>query len=413
MDKCRFYIAGRENLVYTISRQSRDAERMRQMTETKRLYYEDVYKKEFTAKVLECREAKKGFHIILDESAFYPEGGGQPSDTGYLNDVKVKEVHEKEGELLHYTDQPMEVGTEVQGRIDWARRFDLMQQHSGEHMVSGLIHEAYGYDNVGFHMGSDTITIDLNGPLDEAQLAEIERKTNQKIWEDTQIKIIYPTAEELEKIDYRSKKELTGQVRIVEFPGVDICACCGTHVTHTGEIGMVKLLSVEKFREGVRIEMICGKRVLDYLNMVNDQNHQISVKLSAKMDKTAQAVERLHEENFRLKGQVGQLVDDMCRKEAERYAGSGSVLIFMDGMDADSVRKLADAVTQTCQGCCAVFSGNADGSYKYAMGEKDGDLRQFTKEMNAKLNGRGGGKPFFVQGSVQASEKEIRNFFEQ
>ena len=383
------------------------------MTETKRLYYEDVYKKEFTAKVLECIEAKKGFHIILDESAFYPEGGGQPSDTGYLNDVKVKEVHEKEGELLHYTDQPMEVGTEVQGRIDWARRFDLMQQHSGEHMVSGLIHEAYGYDNVGFHMGSDTITIDLNGPLDEAQLAEIERKTNQKIWEDTQIKIIYPTAEELEKIDYRSKKELTGQVRIVEFPGVDICACCGTHVTHTGEIGMVKLLSVEKFREGVRIEMICGKRVLDYLNMVNDQNHQISVKLSAKMDKTAQAVERLQEENFRLKGQVGQLVDDMCRKEAERYAGSGSVLIFMDGMDADSVRKLADAVTQTCQGCCAVFSGNADGSYKYAMGEKDGDLRQFTKEMNAKLNGRGGGKPFFVQGSVQASEKEIRNFFEQ
>ena len=205
-------------MVYTIERQSRDAERMRQMTETKRLYYEDVYKKEFTAKVLECREAKKGFHIILDESAFYPEGGGQPSDAGYLNDVKVKEVHEKDGELLHYTDKPLEAGTEVQGRIDWARRFDLMQQHSGEHMVSGLIHEAYGYDNVGFHMGSDTITVDLNGPLDETQLAEIEQKTNEKIWEDTEVKILYPTAEELEKIDYRSKKELTGQVRIVEFP---------------------------------------------------------------------------------------------------------------------------------------------------------------------------------------------------
>ena len=153
------------------------------MTETKRLYYEDVYKKEFTAKVLECREAKIGFHIILDESAFYPEGGGQPSDAGYLNDVKVKEVHEKDGELLHYTDKPLEAGTEVQGRIDWARRFDLMQQHSGEHMVSGLIHEAYGYDNGGFHMGSDTITVDLNGPLDETQLAEIEQKTNEKIWE--------------------------------------------------------------------------------------------------------------------------------------------------------------------------------------------------------------------------------------
>ena len=300
-------------------------------------------KKNLQPKSWSAEKRKKGFYIILDESAFYPEGGGQPSDTGYLDDVKVKEVHEKDGELLHYTDKPLETGTEVQGRIDWARRFDLMQQHSGEHMVSGLIHEAYGYDNVGFHMGSDTITVDLNGPLDETQLSEIERKTNEKIWEDSAVKILYPTSEELEKIDYRSKKELTGQVRIVEFPGADICACCGTHVTHTGEIGMVKLLSVEKFREGVRIEMICGKRVLDYLNMVNEQNHQISVKLSAKIDKTAQAVERLQDENFRLKGQVNQFVDDMCRKEAERYAGSGSVLLFVDGMDNDGVRKLADA----------------------------------------------------------------------
>ena len=383
------------------------------MYDTKKLYYEDVYKKEFTAKVLECRESKKGYEIILNQTAFYPEGGGQPSDTGILGGINVKEVHEKDGELVHYTDGPLEVGMDVIGKINWGRRFDLMQQHSGEHIVSGLVHEAFGYDNVGFHMGSDVITIDFSGMLDEKQMAEIEAKANQIIWENQEVEIFYPTEEELKNLDYRSKKELSGWVRIVRFPGADTCACCGTHVTHTGEIGMVKLLSVEKFREGVRIEMICGKRVLDYLNMVNDQNHQISVKLSAKMDKTAQAVERLQEENFRLKGQVGQLVDDMCRKEAERYAGSGSVLIFMDGMDADSVRKLADAVTQTCQGCCAVFSGNADGSYKYAMGEKDGDLRQFTKEMNAKLNGRGGGKPFFVQGSVQASEKEIRNFFEQ
>ena len=388
---------------------------------TRRLFEEDVKTQRFEARVLSCTEEKGKYHIELDATAFFPEGGGQPGDQGELfpglnengEPVRVLDTREKAGAIYHVTDKAIPEGTEVLGRLNWDKRLRNMQNHSGEHILSGLIHAKYGYNNVGFHMGSDTITIDLNGPLDEAQLAEIERKTNQKIWEDTQIKIIYPTAEELEKIDYRSKKELTGQVRIVEFPGVDICACCGTHVTHTGEIGIVKLLSVEKFREGVRIEMICGKRVLDYLNMVHDQNHQISVKLSAKMDKTAQAVERLQEENFRLKGQVGQLVDDMCRKEAERYAGSGSVLIFMDGMDADSVRKLADAVTQTCQGCCAVFSRNADGSYKYAMGEKDGDLRRFTKEMNEKLNGRGGGKPFFVQGSVQASEKEIRNFFEQ
>ena len=306
------------------------------MTETRRLYYEDVYKKEFTAKVLECREAKKGFHIILNESAFYPEGGGQPSDIGYLGDVKVKEVHEKDGELLHYTDKPLEAGTEVQGRINWARRFDLMQQHSGEHMVSGLIHEAYGYDNVGFHMGSDTITVDLNGPLDETQLAEIEQKTNEKIWEDTEVKILYPTAEELEKIDYRSKKELTGQVRIVEFPGVDICACCGTHVTRTGEIGMVKLLSVVKFREGVRMEMLSGKRVLDYLNMINEQNRQISVKLSAKMDKTASAVARLQDENFALKGRVHALEEEFIVGEAAKWKEKENIDFSLYGTPIES-----------------------------------------------------------------------------
>ena len=379
----------------------------------KKLFYDSAYIRTFEAKVLSCEKGKKGYEVVLDQTAFYPEGGGQPYDTGILGGAHVTAVHDVKGEIVHYTDAPLAVGETVTGEINWDRRFQNMQGHSGEHLVSGLIHAKYGYDNVGFHMGAEEITIDLNGLLEWEDLMEIEKKANRIIWEDREIYAGFPSAEELAHMDYRSKKELTGQVRIVEFPGVDICACCGTHVTHTGEIGMLKLLSVEKFREGVRIEMICGKRVLDYLNMVNDQNHQISVKLSAKMDKTAQAVERLQEENFRLKGQVGQMVDDMCQKEAERYAGSGSVLIFMDGMDADSVRRLADAVTQTCQGCCAVFSRNADGSFKYAMGEKDGDLRQFTKEMNAKLNGRGGGKPFFVQGSVQATEEEIRRFFEQ
>ena len=382
------------------------------MTETRRLYYEDVYKKEFTATVVECREQKKGYAVILDESAFYPEGGGQPSDVGTLGDAKVTEVHEKDGELLHYTDKALEVGAKVEGKIDWARRFDLMQQHSGEHMVSGIIHEKYGYDNVGFHMGSDVITVDLNGMLDEAQLAEIEREVNEKVWEDKEVVITYPTAEELKTLDYRSKKELTGQVRIVDFPGADVCACCGTHVTRTGEIGMVKLLSVVKFREGVRMEMLSGKRVLDYLNMVNEQNRQISVKLSAKMDKTASAVARLQDENFVLKGRVHALEEEFIVGEAAKWKEKENVLLFQEGMEAGSVQKLTDAILQVCKGRCAVFSRNADGSYKYAMGEKDGDLRQFTKEMNAVLNGRGGGKPFFVQGSVQASEKEIRAFFE-
>lgn len=383
------------------------------MIETRRLYYEDVYKKEFEATVLECREAKKGYQVLLDESAFYPEGGGQPSDFGTLGEARVSEVHEKDGELLHYTDRPLEAGQTVTGRIDWEHRFDLMQQHSGEHMVSGLIHEKYGYDNVGFHMGSDVITIDFNGLLTEEQMAEIEQRVNEKIWENRAVEITYPTPLEMEELPYRSKKELTGKVRIVRFPGVDLCACCGTHVTHTGEIGMVKLLSVVKFRDGVRMEMLCGKRVLNYLNMVSEQNHKVSVQLSAKAEKTAEAVARMQEENFRLKGAVLRYEEEMNAVEAGKWENAGNVLLFKEGMEADSLRKLTDAVMNTCNGRCAVFSRNADGSYKYAIGEREGDLCSFTKEMNAALNGRGGGKPFFVQGAVQASEKEIRAFMEK
>ena len=383
------------------------------MYETKKLYYEDVYKKEFTARVLECRQGKTGYEVILDQTAFYPEGGGQPSDIGTLGEAVVKEVHEKNGELLHYTDRALEPGTEVQGKINWDRRFDLMQQHSGEHIVSGLIHEAFGYDNVGFHMGSDVITIDFDGMLDETQMAVIEAKANRIIWENQEVEIFYPSEEELEEMEYRSKKELSGWVRIVRFPGADTCACCGTHVTHTGEIGMVKLLSVVKFRDGVRMEMLAGKRVLDYLNMVNDQNRQISVQLSAKIDKTAQAVMRLQDENFTLKGRVHGLEENFIVNEAAKWKDCENPLLFEEGLEAGGVQKLADAVLQVCKGLCAVFSKNTDGSYKYAMGEKNGDLRQFTKQMNAALNGRCGAKPFFVQRSVQATEDEIRNFFEK
>jgi alanyl-tRNA synthetase len=272
------------------------------MTDTRRIYYEDVYQKEFEAEVLQCRESKNGYEILLDQSAFYPEGGGQPCDLGWLDDVEVRDVQERNGELLHLTDRAMLPGTHVHGKINWERRFDLMQQHSGEHIISGLVHEAYGYENVGFHMGSDVLTVDLSGPLDSVQLEEIERVANQKIWENVPVEITYPSKEELEVIPYRSKKALTGKVRIVTFPGIDICACCGTHVTHTGEIGMVKILSSVKFHEGVRIEMICGVRVLQYLNQIDAQNRSVSMRLSAKPKETAQAVERLWEENFRLKG---------------------------------------------------------------------------------------------------------------
>lgn len=381
------------------------------MTETRRLYYEDAYIKEFTAVVLECREEKNGYGILLDQSAFYPEGGGQPSDRGMLDGTEVVDVKEKCGELIHFTKEPVEKGRKITGSIDWGRRFDLMQQHSGEHMVSGLIHEKYGYDNVGFHMGSDTVTIDFNGPLNMDELLAVEKEVNQKVWENAEVEIWYPSARELESLPYRSKKELTGKIRIVRFPGADLCACCGTHVKQTGEIGVIKILSCEKFRDGARVEMLCGKRVLEYLDMLQEQNHQVSVLLSAKPACTADAVARLYEENFSLKGRVMQMEEKYFQEEAARWSGKGDVLLVCSEMEADSVRRLADAVMHTCQGRCAVFAGDDKNGYKYAMGQENGDLRNLTKQMNQVLQGRGGGKPFFVQGSVKSTEQEIRNFF--
>lgn len=378
--------------------------------ETEKLFYQDAYLKETTAKVLECRKGKHGYEIVLNRTCFYPEGGGQPGDRGTLNGIPVTDTHEKDGMVLHYTDSPLEPGTEVTAVIDWARRFDLTQQHSGEHMVSGVVHRIYGYDNVGFHMGADMVTIDFSGELTEQQLREVETEVNQRIWLDDAVKCWYPSPEELKEIPYRSKKELTGKVRIAEFPGADICACCGTHVAHTGEIGLVKIVSVEKFHSGVRVEMLSGGRALRYLTAVQDQNRQVSQLLSAKVMETAKAVKNLADEAERLRQQVYAMENAQFAAKAEQLRGQGNVLVKMDGLSADGVRRAAIAIQETCGGRAAVFSGDEENGYKYAVGEPDGNLRDWVKELNGALHGRGGGKPGFVQGSVAAKWDEIVAF---
>ena len=378
--------------------------------ETEKLFYQDAYLKETTAKVLECRKGKHGYEIVLNRTCFYPEGGGQPGDRGTLNGIPVTDTHEKDGMVLHYTDSPLEPGTEVTAVIDWARRFDLTQQHSGEHMVSGVVHRIYGYDNVGFHMGADMVTIDFSGELTEQQLRAVETEGNQRIWLDDAVKCWYPSPEELKEIPYRSKKELTGKVRIAEFPGADICACCGTHVAHTGEIGLVKIVSVEKFHSGVRVEMLSGGRALRYLTAVQDQNRQVSQLLSAKVMETAKAVKNLADEAERLRQQVYAMENAQFAAKAEQLRGQGNVLVKMDGLSADGVRRAAIAIQETCGGRAAVFSGDEENGYKYAVGEPDGNLRDWVKELNGALHGRGGGKPGFVQGSVAAKWDEIVAF---
>ena len=377
---------------------------------TEKLYYNDAFMKNFTAQVLSCEKGKSGWEVVLDRTAFYPEGGGQPGDQGVLGGVAVADTHEKEGEVVHLCAGPLTVGETVTGEIDFARRFDFMQQHSGEHIVSGILCARHHCDNVGFHIGRDLVTIDFNAALTAEDVAEIEALANQYIWEDHPVEAGWPDSEALAALPYRSKKALEGPVRIVTWPGADCCACCGTHVRRSGQVGLVKLLSCQKFRDGVRIEMAAGARAVAYCAAILEQNAQISHLLSAKPTGTAAAVERLRREAEALRARVAALEEEDFARKAERYDGAGDVLLVEGDMSSDSVRRLCDAVQARCGGRCAVFAG-ADGSYKYAIGQPGGDLRALVKELNAALSGRGGGKPAFVQGSVQAGEEAIRAFF--
>ena len=379
--------------------------------ETEKLYDADPFLKCFTATVLDCQSGKNGYTAVLDRTAFYPEGGGQPADHGTLGGAAVTDVHEKDGVIFHNVDKPLEIGAVVTGELDWSRRFDHMQQHSGEHILSGILCSSFHCDNVGFHMGAETVTIDYNADITWEQTLEAERRANEIIWADTAVEIAYPSAEELHTLDYRSKKELTGKVRIVTFPGADCCACCGTHVLRAGQVGLVKVLSCQKFREGVRLEILCGGRALSYLGAVYQQARTIGQHLSVKTLETLAAVERLSGELTAAKARMAQLEETAFEALAREQEGKGDVLLFQPPMKGDSVRRLADAVAKRCGGLAAVFAGEA-GQFSYALVRADGqDIAPLVKAMNQALHGRGGGRGGFAQGSVQAEEAAVREFF--
>ena len=381
--------------------------------ETEKLYYQDPYLTAFTARVLSCEKSKSSWAVVLDRTAFYPEGGGQPADHGTLGAVRVTDVHETKGVIFHTCDSPVEIATQVAGAVDWPRRFDHMPQHSGEHILSGLLCSLYHCDNVGFHLGADTVTIDYNAELTWEQVMAAEKAANEVIWQDTPVDITFPAPDALARLNYRSKKALTGQVRIVAFPGADCCACCGTHVLRSGQVGLVKFLSVQKFREGVRIELLCGKRALEYLSKTWEQAKAIGQRLSVKPVDSEAAVERLEGELTSLKLRCTQLEESVFESIAKELAGKGDVMLFQPSMRPDSVRRLMDAVSKTCSGLAAVFSGE-EGHYAYALGRADGqDISPLVKAMNTALHGRGGGRNGFAQGSVETERSAIESFFKE
>ncbi len=377
--------------------------------ETRKLYYEDCHLRSFTATVTGCEQANKGFKITLDATAFYPEGGGQACDTGVLDDIHVLDVRERGGEVVHLCDGPLAVGQQVTGAIDWQHRFDQMQQHTGEHILSGLIHAKYGYHNVGFHMGKGTVEVDFDGPIPPEGLAELERLANEAVWADIPVQWSIPQPQELAQTVYRSKKALDWPVRIVQVPGYDSCACCGVHVARTGEIGLIKILSATKFHEGVRLEMLCGRKAYEYMCRVYDQNRQVSQCFSAKIlqtgDAARQMAEQLAEEKYRRAG----LEKRVFQSIAAGYAGQGDVVHFEEGLTPGSVRELADAVAESCGGIAAIFSPGSSGC-SLCLIAKEQDVRPLGTALIKALEGRGGGKPGCFQGSVKASRDRIESF---
>ena len=378
--------------------------------ETRKLYYEDSHRREFTARVLFCEQVKKGYEVILDATAFYPEGGGQACDLGVLGTVRVTDVQERGEAVVHLCDGPLAVGGTVTGTIDWARRFDQMQQHSGEHILSGLLNARFGCHNVGFHVGSGIMEVDFDVPMTLEEVLEMERGANEAVWADLPIHCWYPTAEELPSVGYRTKKDLPWPVRIVEVPGFDKCACCGVHVQRTGEIGIIKVLSVTKFHQGVRIQMVCGGRAYEHLSKAYEQNRLVSQAFSAKVLDTGIAAQRVNEalnaEKFRANGLEKQLFAEI----AKSYVNCGDVLLFRDRLAPAGIRDLAEAVANVCGGVAAVFSG-ADGNYNVCVVSRTGDVKALGAAMNQVLNGRGGGKAGYHQGTVRAARAEIEAFF--
>ena len=382
------------------------------MQTTEKLYDKDSYLKEFQATVVSCEQKDETtWKIVLDKTAFFPEGGGQTGDIGWLNEVEVTDTREKMGVIYHETKAPIEVGTLIAGKIDFSTRFDKMQQHTGEHILSGIVCATYGYNNVGFHLSTEITTLDFDGELSAEQVRELEIKVNQAIHASIPVQVKFPTKAELAEMEYRSKIEIEGQVRIVEIPGIDRCACCAPHVRKTAEVGLLKIQSCDRHRGGCRLTIVCGMRALKDYQQKQESVGKVSAALSAKPEKISEAVERMQEQQVKLREQLNSIQAMYLKGKLKMLTGAEkSVCIFEESLDSIAMRNFVNDAMEKCDGVCGAFIGTDDGGYHYVLGSKIVDMRDFSKKLNEMFHGKGGGKPQMVQGSLTGSAKEIQEF---
>ena len=377
---------------------------------TEKLYDKDSHLKEFSATVLSCEKSGENYSVILDKTAFFPEGGGQESDRGNIGEAAVLDVRIVSGEIIHCTDRPLNIGEEYACNLNWDRRFRNMQNHSGEHIVSGIVHRLYGLNNVGFHLGAE-MTVDFDGAISREQLLEVERLANKAVFQNVPIRAYYPDEKELKALDYRSKLELTENVRIVDIKGYDLCACCAPHVKKTGEIGLIKILDSFKNKGGVRIFIKCGIDALDDYNDKYLNVQKISNLLSVKQYEAALAVDRLSDENRELKFEIASLKKRLIAEKTKSFVPeSDKTAVFEEGLDIKELQLFADSLYKKSGGIRGVFSGE-ECNYSFAICGEETALDLFFKEFKENLNAKGGGRNGMVQGTVAAAKNEIEGFF--
>lgn len=391
---------------------------MEQTKETIRLYDRDGYATEFEAEVISCEEVSvKGqtrYAVILDRTLFFPEEGGQSPDKGRLGGAEVLDVQIKKNVITHTLNQPLAVGSRIEGKVDWNHRFSNMQQHSGEHIFSGLVYKLFGFHNVGFHLSDQVVTMDFDGVLTPEDIDSIELSVNRAIAENIEVLVSYPTDAELEKIDYRSKIEIEGQVRIITIPGYDVCACCAPHVRHTGEIGILKVMSVQSYKGGVRVSILCGFRALMAFREKAGILSELSAILTTNQEALPENVSRLKAANQSLKSRLAAVRQAvMEHKVAELPEDLKQVVLFEQDLDTPVMRAVVNQLTERYDGICALFVGTDETGYNFIIGSKETDCRNIAALLKERLNARGGGSKVMIQGSLNASQERIEAFLQE
>lgn len=385
--------------------------------QTKKLYDQDAYATQFEAVVCACTpiedEGVTRYEVVLDQTLFFPEEGGQTPDKGTIAGVEVVDVQVKGGVIKHTLVSALEEGVKVEGQIDWTHRFNNMQQHSGEHIFSGLVNAKYGYDNVGFHLSNQIVTMDFNGVLTPEQAKEIETAANEAIIRNLEVVVSYPSKEELQTLEYRSKIEIGGQVRIVTIGDVDTCACCAPHVRRTGEIGMLKITGMQNHRGGVRISILCGFRALEDYRKKTAVIGEIATSLSANQDTLVDAVAKVKDANQSLKLELNKAKQEaMEAKLAGIPADQNDVYLFEEAVDAQVMRAAVNRLVEEHAGICGIFAGNDTEGYRFIIGSKEADARVAMQALKDTCNARGGGSQAMVQGSLTGTAAEVKQALE-